>query len=170
MLKDFVKKNLIWFILVVFMSYQGIQNVAYKEVIDNLLSHSVPIINVEQVLKLQAKRGFVILDTRTAREYEVSHIQNSRWVGYESFEPQKVADISTDKTVIVYCSVGYRSEKVGERLQKMGFKKIFNLHGGIFQWINQGQDVFQNGSKTDSIHVYNHHWGQWVNKGKKTIR
>ena len=169
MLKDFGKKIIVGLILALFMSYQVVQNLSYKNLIENLLDHSVTTINVGEVLELQAKKDLVFLDTRAAREYEVSHILNSRWVGYESFKVENVVDIPKNKLIIVYCSVGYRSEKIGEQLQKSGFQNVFNLYGGIFEWINQGQDVFRKGQKTDSIHVYNHYWGQWVKKGKKIV-
>ena len=150
------------------MSYQTIQNLDYKQVVDNLLEHSVPEINVKQALLLQNKQPVYFLDARTPREYQVSHLKNSKWIGYKRFKKQHVSNIPKDKTVIVYCSVGYRSEKITEQLQKLGFEHVFNLYGGIFEWINQEQPIFQGGKKTDSIHVYNYYWGRWVKKGKKT--
>ena len=40
--------------------------------------------------------------------------------------------------IIVYCSIGVRSEDIGEKLKELGYTKILNLYGGIFDWKNKG--------------------------------
>jgi rhodanese-related sulfurtransferase len=48
--------------------------------------------------------------------------------------------------------VGYRSEKVTEKLQKAGFTQVSNLYGGIFEWVNQGYPIVnQSGATSDVI-------------------
>ena len=37
---------------------------------------------------------------------------------------------------IVYCTIGARSETIGEKLKKNGFTNVYNLYGGIFEWKN----------------------------------
>jgi predicted sulfurtransferase len=62
--------------------------------------------------------------------------------------------------------VGYRSEKVGEKLQELGFQNVKNLYGGIFQWKNEGFEVENSLSMpTDSVHTYNKRWSKWLLKG-----
>ena len=81
-------------------------------------------------------------------------------------KPLKGVDKET--TIVVYCSVGYRSEKVGERLKKAGFKKVLNLYGGIFDWVNKGFPVYDNsGNQTKKVHAYDKSWGKWLTKGEK---
>jgi 3-mercaptopyruvate sulfurtransferase SseA len=64
--------------------------------------------------------------------------------------------------------VGYRSEKISEKLKQAGFKDVSNLYGGIFEWVNQGNPVVdENGKITDNIHAYSKTWGVWLNKGVK---
>ncbi len=68
----------------------------------------------------------------------------------------------------MYCSVGVRSERVGEKLQQAGFKNVRNLYGGIFAWKNKGYVVYnQQNEPTDSVHAYNRYWGQWLTKATK---
>jgi hypothetical protein len=68
----------------------------------------------------------------------------------------------------VYCSVGYRSERIGEKLLKLGYTDVVNLYGGIFEWKNQGLDVYNSSNyPTDSVHTYNKSWGKWLVKGIK---
>ena len=56
--------------------------------------------------------------------------------GLKNLLKYKVEDIARESTIVVYCSVGYRSEKIAEELDKLGFTNVSNLYGGIFEWIN----------------------------------
>ena len=113
-------------------------------------------------------KNVILLDTRERSEYDVSHLPNARWVGYKDFDLSRVADIPKDANVVAYCTVGYRSEKVGEKLQKAGFSNVHNLYGSIFEWVNQGNVVYDNAGKTTpKVHAYSKKWGVWLNKGEK---
>lgn len=69
--------------------------------------------------------------------------------------------------VIVYCSVGYRSERIGEKLQDAGFINVQNLYGGIFKWVNEGMPVYNSIGPTKQVHGYSRSWGVWLQKGEK---
>lgn len=109
----------------------------------------------------------ILLDSRSPEEYEVSHLPGAKYVGYDNFSSDAVEDLDRDITVVVYCSVGYRSEKIGEKLQEMGFKEVYNLYGGIFDWKNNKNPVLNNGIETDSVHTYNRSWSKWLLEGVK---
>ncbi|MDP5060334.1 MAG: rhodanese-like domain-containing protein, partial [Maribacter sp.] len=109
-------------------------------------------------------------DTREKEEFEVSHLKNAIWVGYKKFDEKKVLETITDKSrpIIVYCSIGVRSEDIGEKLKELGYTKILNLHGGIFEWKNKGREVFNNKEiATDSVHAFSKHWGKLLQEGVK---
>lgn len=109
-----------------------------------------------------------MLDVREIEEYKVSHLKNARRVGYFWFDMRSVYDIPNDATIVVYCSVGYRSEKIGEKLLKYGFKHVYNLYGSIFEWVNEGNSVYKsNGVQTSEIHTYDKEWGRWAERGTK---
>ena len=138
----------------------------YKAMLKTLYEGTVPVINTAEFKTLN--NDPVILDTRSKKEYDVSHLDNARYINYDNFNLSEVSDIPKDKTIVVYCSVGYRSEKVGEKLLKAGYKNVHNLYGGIFQWVNEGRSVVNNhGVKTDSVHTYNKEWSVWLHKGVK---
>ena len=89
-------------------------------------------------------------------------------VGYDHFQEYKLKDIPKDQPIVVYCSVGYRSERIGEKLQEMGFTQVYNLYGGIFDWKNRGMEVENmEGEPTEKVHTYNKKWGQWLLRGEK---
>ena len=128
---------------------------------------TVPLIYSHQVIE-QDPESFVILDTREKEEYEVSHLEGAIWVGYDNLQTEEIEKLSKDKPVLVYCSVGYRSERIGEKLQDMGFKEVRNLYGGIFDWKNRDHEVInQTGKPTEKVHTYNRNWSQWLRKGEK---
>ena len=143
-------------------SQQKIQNEAFATTINLLLAHSVPEISIEHA---STKKNVVFLDTREKEEFDTSHIKGAIWVGYDTFNISKLPKNSRDKTFILYCSVGYRSEKITEKLLAHGYTKCFNLYGGIFEWINTGHPVYKNSSLTNNIHAYNKAWSIWLEKG-----
>ena len=141
----------------------------YKEKLESLYNHTVPMISSDELRqKLDRGTKVVILDIRSQEEYHVSHLENARLVDYDQFARKDVEDLPEDAEIIVYCSVGYRSEKVGEELQEMGYSNVKNLYGGIFQWKNDGYPVINDQSiETDSVHTYNKSWSKWLLKGVK---
>ena len=134
--------------------------------LSTLLDHSVNEISVHEVA--DDSSDVLFLDARERKEYEVSHIRGARWVGYDDFKMNRLQGIDSTKKIIVYCSVGYRSEKVGEQLEEAGFRNVSNLYGGIFEWVNQGNEVVNTvDSTTQKVHAYDHLWGIWLTNGKK---
>ncbi len=101
----------------------------FNEMVDDLLDHSVKEIFPNDV---NFSEDIILLDTREKEEFDVSHLKNAEWVGYNTFRRNALEGIPKNKKIVVYCSVGYRSEKIAERLIKMGYQNVSNLYGGIF--------------------------------------
>jgi rhodanese-related sulfurtransferase len=161
-----MKKLIPPFILLLISTITSCGQKTFDEKMESLYKKTVPIIKADS-LKPKLEE-VVMLDTRAESEYQVSHIQGARFADYDDFEVEQVSDIPKDQEVIVYCSVGYRSERVGEKLQKAGYTNVKNLYGGIFGWKNEGYPVVgMNNMPTDSVHTYNKSWGKWLFKGVK---
>lgn len=148
-------------------SFGQVKSGAFRLMLKGLLSHSVPETGVQQALKETGNVIFV--DAREPKEYDVSHLKGAILVGYDQFDPKNLLDLPRTQPIIVYCSVGYRSEKVAEKLQKLGFSQVSNLYGGIFEWINQGLPVYDEKGATEKVHAYNHTWAIWLKRGKKVF-
>ena len=142
---------------------------SFEEMKEGMVSKTVPLISVEEFRKIErTKNSFLILDAREKDEYEVSHIKNAKYVGYDDFKIERLMGANKETTIFIYCSVGYRSEKVGEKLKREGYKNVFNLKGGIFDWVNSGYPLYNKEKKeTSKIHPYNDSWGRWLTKGEK---
>lgn len=134
-----------------------------------LNSESVPYVYVNEV---ESTEYIMILDTRKKEEFDVSHIEDAIWVGHKSFEKDSVTKRipSKETAIMVYCSIGVRSEDIGEKLMKAGYTNVKNLYGGIFEWKNQGNAVFKNNTETDSVHTFNKQWGKLLKKGIKVYK
>jgi rhodanese-related sulfurtransferase len=148
-----------------FCASAQVKSGAFRLMLDGLLGHSVPEIGVAAAAR--AQDSIVFLDARERREYDVSHLRGARHVGYDAFDPRALDGLPRTQRVVVYCSVGYRSEKISEKLLAAGFTNVANLYGGIFEWVNQGHPVYDGAGRTDAVHAYDRVWGVWLKKGKK---
>ena len=144
-------------------------------------------------LKDPEKSKPLLIDARSGEEYALSHLQAAKsaiplqnlcknahcrdvpWnVSTKNFgETDNSAfeeKILLDTPIVVYCSIGYRSADVANSLLKAGYSHVFNLSGGIFQWVNEERPVFQdtqlqknqlqNSRLVKSVHPYNKLWGK----------
>ncbi|MBD1824413.1 rhodanese-like domain-containing protein [Cyanobacteria bacterium FACHB-DQ100] len=103
----------------------------------------------------------ILLDARTVPEFAVSHLKTAQRI-----DPRQPnwKHLPKNFAIVVYCSVGYRSAKVAQQLQKHGFTDVWNLEGSIFQWANEARSLYQNnGRLVRSVHPYNARWGKLLN-------
>ncbi len=142
-----------------------VNNGSFNSLLKFLLNHDVKEITIPEAV---ARNNVVFLDAREKKEYDVSHINNAVYVGYDDFNLSRLNNIPKGNEIIVYCSIGKRSEKITEKLSKAGYSNVSNLYGGIFEWVNQGNGVVDlNNKATDKVHAYGRFWGHWLDKGEK---
>ncbi len=134
----------------------------FDAMLSRLLRHSVSELTPNEITS-----DVIFLDAREKVEFNVSHIPNAIPIGYTNFEITKWLHLSKKTPIVVYCSVGYRSEKIAEQFKKYGYNNVNNLYGGIFEWAHQNRTLLKNNIPTDSIHTYNKEWSQWLQKGIK---
>ncbi|MGB0145932.1 MAG: rhodanese-like domain-containing protein [Flavobacteriaceae bacterium] len=138
------------------------------EALSRYNSGSVPYVDQQTAYAWQSDNSAVFLDSRSRDEFEVSHLKNAHFVGDEEFNPEVLEQINLDPSskIVVYCSIGVRSERVGEKLKKLGYQNIYNLYGGLFQWYNSGKSLVDAQEKiTQAIHGYDKHWAKFINRG-----
>lgn len=144
---------------------EEIKNPAYRLVLFSMLSKE----HILAVHEVQNRTRLKLLDTRTAEEFQVSRLPGAQLLGFEPINKELLRSFELDDTLLVYCSIGYRSERVANELRAMGFKNVFNLYGGIFEWVNQGKPLENGkGEPTRQVHPYNFWWGFFLTEGHKT--
>ena len=110
----------------------------------------------------------LVLDAREPEEYAVSHLPGAVRIDPDaSAEALAVAlpeDFDPARAVVVYCSVGYRSARIADRLEAAGVRDVQNLAGSIFQWANEGRSVVRDGEPVREVHPYDAAWGRLLNR------
>jgi adenylyltransferase/sulfurtransferase len=94
----------------------------------------VPAITVAE-LKEKMDRGdaFVLVDVREPHEIAISSLPDSVKIPLGSL-PANVNKLSTADEIVVHCRTGMRSAKAVQFLMDAGFRKVWNLAGGIDRW------------------------------------
>lgn len=83
-----------------------------------------------------------LLDVRTPAEYQSGHLPQATLMNFreDGFE-EKVAQLDKDKPVMLYCAGGGRSHEAAAMLAQSGFQKVYELEGGMKNWVNSGEAV-----------------------------
>ncbi|MDY6901661.1 MAG: rhodanese-like domain-containing protein [Cyanobacteriota bacterium] len=102
----------------------------------------------------------LILDARSQEEYAVSHLKSAQLIEVDNPDVTVLPEVPSNINIVVYCSVGYRSARVVKKLQQAGYQNVFNLSGGIFEWVNRGEPVFKDNHPVEAVHPYNFLWGR----------
>ena len=87
--------------------------------------------------KLKTNEKPQILDVRTAAEFSTGHIVNAiniDWNG-NNFD-EKIKQFDKTKPIFVNCQGGGRSKKASDKLFSVGFKTIYELNGGMNDWLS----------------------------------
>jgi rhodanese-related sulfurtransferase len=139
-----------------------------KEVLTKYNKGNIPYMSVASLN--EKVNEVTILDARELNEFKVSHLKNSIFVGYKNFHINEVIKQLPNKSeqIVVYCSVGVRSEEIANKLKIAGYTNVQNLYGGIFEWKNNDYPVYNaNNIETDSVHAYSKQWRKYLLKGIK---
>ncbi len=123
----------------------------------------VPTITTEQLHdKLIDNPQTIIIDVRMPKEYAVSHLYHAS----NATDMKSVSELVKDKDaeIVFYCSVGYRSAAMTEKAIKAGYKNAVNLKGSIFQWANEGREVYSGERPVTQVHPFNKKWGVLLNE------
>ncbi len=91
---------------------------------------------------LDEGRPLTLLDTRNDYEVKLGTFKNALPIGVHHFRdfPQAVAKLSPElkeQPIVMFCTGGIRCEKAGPFMEREGFKKIFQLDGGILKYFEE---------------------------------
>lgn len=93
---------------------------------------------------IQNDKNTVVLDVRTEEEYwsETGHIEGSILIPIDNLE-QKISQLEQykERPIILFCYVGQRSKVGCQLLAKSGFKKLYNVIGGMMEWCDANFEV-----------------------------
>ena len=107
--------------------------VAFYEIRERLQAFAA--LSAMQAVRLM-NQGALVIDLRAKEAYDAGHIGDARNVPVADLESQ--ADSLKkwrEKAVITYCDTGTNGASGARTLMKLGFTKVFNLHGGLNAWV-----------------------------------
>ena len=87
----------------------------------------------ELAAKQQRQDDFDLIDVREPHEWAIAKIPGARMVPLSAFT-DSLHQFDSARDIVVHCKMGGRSAKAVRQLQAAGFKKVWNLAGGILRW------------------------------------
>lgn len=88
------------------------------------------------------EKDVVLLDVRTVDEFSQSHIPNALNIDVQGdYFTADISALDKSKSYAVYCRSGKRSVLASEEMDQIGIANVYNLTGGIMEWIESGRDT-----------------------------
>jgi len=96
-------------------------------------------VTAEEAFELLQNRDLFILDVRTQQEYKQLHLAQSHLVPIQQLQ-KRIGELEGEKyeDIFVYCATGNRSTVAARILVDQGFKRIYNLRHGVYDWAKKG--------------------------------
>ncbi len=94
---------------------------------------------VELCEKNKSSDKFMIIDVRSPAEFSGGHIDGA--VNINFFSPSfrtNIDKVDKEKKIFIYCLSGGRSSSAMSVMDRLGFKEVYNLSGGISDWSSKG--------------------------------
>lgn len=99
-------------------------------------------VDVDKAEKLIGEK-VQLLDVRTEEEWNEGHLDGAVRVDFtaDGFAEGVQKALDEDKPVLIYCRSGNRSARAAKAMEKLGFKTLYDLKGGITDWKKAGKQV-----------------------------
>lgn len=131
-------------LLVIAFSLIIIQLRGSEQIIENM--------DLDRAFALMETKGngdsFVLLDIRTPGEFEADHIRGATNLDFysESFRDD-LDELKKDRTYLVYCQRGERTQETLALFRELGFRRVYILFEGFKEWTAYG---FPTANRPDS--------------------
>jgi thioredoxin len=107
-----------------------------------------------------------LIDVRTPEEFNAGHILDAKNINWLSNDfVRNIEKLDKSQPVFVYCKSGGRSSNAAKKLEELGFKKIYNLQGGMMSW--DANDVSK--SNDQIIGMCTQEYAALLNTDKKVL-
>jgi len=125
-----MKKLIPVFMLLLLLAGCGTDN---EEQENNYLQISME----EAVTRMKEEENYIILDVRTAEEYEEKHIPDAINIPNESIGTEELPELpDKEQLILVYCRSGKRSKQASQKLADLGYTNVVEF-GGIIDWTGE---------------------------------
>jgi len=87
----------------------------------------------ELAARISAGDAFDLIDVRESHEWDIGRIPGARLIPLGEL-PSALSSLDSSRDIVVHCKSGARSAKAVRQLQAAGFRRVWNLAGGILRW------------------------------------
>ncbi len=132
---------------------------------------TIPVLTCGQLDELRRNlsptQKLYVLDARSSKEFNMSHIAGAKRIGLEDFNAESVWAYNRKATLVVYSFKGEQGDKIGLELRELGFTNVYNLQGSLVEWVNQGFPIVDSsGNGTTKVQVQNKAQAKALKKAK----
>ena len=133
-----------------------------------------PSIDTDQAKEIIDTKQTLIIDCRREDEFQVSKIPGAKNLDFKCEDnelTELLKDVEKDTQIINYCSLGYRSAIMTNRIQNLVKDRnpVYNLEGSIFKWANENKPLTDHQDQpTLKVHPYSFKfafltlsWNRW---------
>ena len=110
---------------------------------DSAVVHDLSVSQADSLIQAEAAdTDFKIIDVRTPSEFSGGHLFNA--INMDYYSPNfstNIAAFDTSGIYLVYCGTGGRSALASAIMVGLNFQHVYNMLGGITQWINAGLPI-----------------------------
>ncbi len=102
-------------------------------------SNAVNVSAADAYAIMQSRQDSVVIDVRTLQEYQAGHLDGAINLDYYSSGfLDRLKALDKNNTYIVYCRKGIRGGIALDMMRSLGFKKVYNILGGLALWDEEG--------------------------------
>jgi phage shock protein E len=102
-------------------------------------------LGIEDFSVKASEPGIVLLDVRTPAEFAQGHLQGAINIDFQSgYFAEEIAKLDKDATYAVYCRSGNRSGQAVKVMSDLGFTNLYDMDGGVIDWVAAGKQLFLN--------------------------
>ena len=96
-------------------------------------------VDADQWNKLISEKNVTLIDVRKSMEFKLGTFKSANDLNIENFMqfPSFFKKLNKNKKIAMFCTGGIRCEKAANFLQKKGFKEVYQLKGGILNYLNR---------------------------------
>ncbi|MFC1962950.1 rhodanese-like domain-containing protein [Chloroflexota bacterium] len=136
----FTNNPLIIFLLIMALAISGC---AVRNATDTRIFRDISTQEAAELIKdNESNPDFTMLDVRTPGEFKAGHIEGAINLDFYSASfSDELAKLNRENTYFVYCSSGNRSGQAMKMMGSLGFNEVYNLSGGMSDWIADGFPV-----------------------------
>ena len=97
-------------------------------------------VNMEEAITMmETEKDYILLDVRTAAEFEEKHIPGAVCIPNETIGADAIPELpDRDQLILVYCRSGNRSKQASAKLAALGYTNVVEF-GGIIDWPGETQ-------------------------------